>query len=64
MLFGSAEPVRVLLPLDASSLRMVPSALAVAIVVPALGPDRLTVKFSSASAVASPAMPTVIVLEV
>ena len=45
-----------------SSLRMVPVAAAVPMVVPALGFDSVTVKFSPGSTVLSPATLTVIVL--
>jgi hypothetical protein len=45
-----------------SSLRMVLVAAAVPMVVPALGLDSVTVKFSLGSTVASPATLTVIVL--
>ena len=47
---------------EVSSLRMVLVAAAVAMVVPALGLDSVTVKFSLGSTVASPAMLTVMVL--
>ena len=49
---------------ELSSLRMVLVAVAVLMVVPALGLDRVTVKFSLGSIVASPATFTVIVLVV
>ena len=49
---------------DASSLRMVPNAVAVASVAPVLGFDNLTLKASLASCVVSPATLTVMIFDV
>ena len=59
--FTAATRVGVAAP---SSLRMVPAAVAVPMVVPALGFDSVTLKFSPGSTALSPATLTVIVLPV